>query len=202
MDLNIVQIHPLKNIWIGRMVGDMLAPSKRDICTDRANWQNLITTAFIKEISIKTTKLIPVKWELNLELTRDHLLMDRWKERVFLLGITETFIEDLLKIISCMVMDSFTTVHSSEWTRPHPIFWEESSHTSPSDILPDKPLEDLSTKEDMLNSISKEYLWLTTQLLSKAWESSESTVLKIWSTKSSLLVLTSKKPTTSYGPSN
>ena len=98
--------------------------------------------------------------------------------------------------------DSFTTEPSWESTRPLSICWEESNPISPSDILQSKPSESWFWREVMARSTTKEFPWLTTDLLKVHWENSESLQLRIWSMKSPPLALTSRKPTTSFGPSN
>ena len=98
--------------------------------------------------------------------------------------------------------DNCTTALSSESTRPQSTSWEESSHTLPSVTHPDKQSESWSSREVTERLTSKEFLWPVTLSSSKFWASTESFAFKTWSTKSGLLVHTSRKPTTSCGHSS
>jgi len=98
--------------------------------------------------------------------------------------------------------DRFTTVSSYASTKPQPTYFVELSHTSLSDILQEILSESLFSREDMERSMDKESLFLITELLRNLWVSITFSPLRIWSMKSTLLELTSRKLTTSYGPSN
>ncbi len=98
--------------------------------------------------------------------------------------------------------DNSTTELSSESTRPQSIFWEELNHTSLSDTHQEKQSENSSSREDSVRSISKESPLPATLSLSKFWASTVSFQLKIWSMKSPLSALISRKPTTSCGHSS
>ena len=93
-------------------------------------------------------------------------------------------------------------VSSSESIKPQPTSSEELSHTSPSDTHPERPSEKLFSREDTERSTSRESLFLPTPSSRNHWESKVFTMLKILSMRSTLLVLTSRRPTTSSGPSN
>ena len=90
----------------------------------------------------------------------------------------------------------------SESTKLHQICLEKLSHTSLSDILQENQLENSSLKEDMVKSTDKESLSHQTQSLLNHLQNTVLTMFKIWSIKSTLLDLTSKRLTTSFGHSS
>lgn len=93
-------------------------------------------------------------------------------------------------------------VSSSESIKLQPTFSEELNHTSPSDTHPEKPSEKSFSREDTEKSTNRESPFLPTPSSKNHWESKVFTMLKILSMRSTQSVLTSKRPTTSFGPSN
>jgi len=98
--------------------------------------------------------------------------------------------------------DSSTMVSLSDSTRPQSTWLERLNPTSLMDTQPRRQSLTWSTREVMLRLTSQESPLLTTLLLRDSWARSASSQLKTWFTKSSTLVLTSRKPTTSCGHSN
>lgn len=98
--------------------------------------------------------------------------------------------------------DKSTTESLLELTRPQPTSWEELSPTSLSATLQEKPSENWCWREVSARWTSKESLFPATRSFLRHWASKASTQLKTSSTRSTLLVLTSRKPTTSYGHSS
>ena len=99
-------------------------------------------------------------------------------------------------------LDKFTTESSSESTKPQPTCSDELSPTSPSDTHPESPSEDSSSKEDTERSTSKEFPFHPTKSSNNLSESTESTQLKILSTRFTQLDLISRRPTTFCGHSS